>query len=164
MPSFDVVSRVDLQEMDNAVNQVKKEVDTRYDFNGSKTTDRLRPQGREARRPDRGRHEAARARRTCSSARWSSAASTSRPWTSASRSRPGATCCARRSTIAEGIDIEIARKVVKAIKDRKLKVQAAIQGDEVRVTGKKRDDLQEVIALLKEQDFGIPLQFVNMRE
>ena len=54
--------------------------------------------------------------------------------------------------------------MVKVVKDSKLKVQASIQGDEVRVTGKKRDDLQAVIALLKEQDFGVPLQFVNMRE
>jgi hypothetical protein len=67
-------------------------------------------------------------------------------------------------TITNGIDIETARKVVKLIKDTKIKVQAAIQGDEVRITGKQRDDLQEVISLLKEADLGMPLQYVNYRE
>ena len=67
-------------------------------------------------------------------------------------------------TITNGIDIETARKVVKLVKDTKLKVQAAIQGDEVRITGKKRDDLQDAIHALKEADFGMPLQFVNYRE
>jgi uncharacterized protein YajQ (UPF0234 family) len=67
-------------------------------------------------------------------------------------------------TITNGIDMETARKVVKLVKDTKLKVQAAIQGDEVRVSGKKRDDLQEAIGALKEADLGMPLQFVNYRE
>ena len=63
-----------------------------------------------------------------------------------------------------GIDIETARKVVKLVKETKLKVQAAIQGDEVRISGKKRDDLQDAIHALKETDFGMPLQYVNYRE
>jgi len=67
-------------------------------------------------------------------------------------------------TAREGIDSDIARKMVKLIKDRKMKVQAAIQGDQLRVTGKKRDDLQQVIALLKEGGFGLPLQFKNFRD
>ena len=66
--------------------------------------------------------------------------------------------------ITTGIDIDTARKVVKLIKDKKMKVQVAIQGDEVRVSGKKRDDLQDVIGMLKEADLGMPLQFVNYRE
>jgi hypothetical protein len=66
--------------------------------------------------------------------------------------------------IQEGIDRDVARKMVKDIKDTKMKVQAAIQGDELRVSGKKRDDLQAAIALLKGGDYGIPLQFVNMRD
>jgi len=163
MPSFDVVSRVDLQEMDNAINQVKKEVETRFDFKGSKTTiefarkdavvrflteddmklralkdiliGKVVKRGIDVAALDFGKPEQA-----------------------------GGDTLRQEIKIAEGIDVETARKVVKAIKDKKLKVQAAIQGDEVRVTGKKRDDLQAVIAFLKEQDFGIPLQFVNMRE
>ena len=66
--------------------------------------------------------------------------------------------------IREGIDADLARKIVKMIKDKKLKVQAAIQGDKVRVTGKKRDDLQGVMAMLKESDIDMPLQFVNFRD
>jgi len=64
-------------------------------------------------------------------------------------------------TITNGIDIETARKVVKLTKDTKLRVQAAIQGDEVRISGKQRDDLQEAIQMLKEADLGLPLQYVN---
>jgi hypothetical protein len=78
--------------------------------------------------------------------------------------RAGGDMLRQEVRIANGIEIETARKVVKLIKDAKLKVQASIQGDEVRVTGKKRDDLQEVIALLKESDFDIPLQYINMRD
>jgi len=66
--------------------------------------------------------------------------------------------------VLQGIDTEIAKKIVKLIKDKKLKVQASIQGDQVRVTGKKRDDLQEVMAVLKESDIKLPLQFSNFRD
>ena len=66
--------------------------------------------------------------------------------------------------IKEGLDKEVARKAVKLIKDSKLKVQAAIQGEQVRVTGKKRDDLQQVMQLLKDANLGIPLQFNNFRD
>jgi uncharacterized protein YajQ (UPF0234 family) len=66
--------------------------------------------------------------------------------------------------IKQGIEMETAKKIVKAVKDSKLKVQAQIQGDELRVTGKNRDDLQQAIALMRKNDFGIDLQFVNFRE
>jgi cyclic-di-GMP-binding protein len=163
MPSFDIVSRVDMQEMDNAVNQVKKEIITRFDFRGSKTTIELdRKEGKltilteddmklraikdmliakvvrrdiEAQALDFGPHEKA-----------------------------GGDMVRQTVSIHNGIDIETARKVVKLIKDTKLKVQAAIQGEEVRVTGKQRDDLQDAIHAIKEADFGMPLQFVNYRE
>ena len=163
MPSFDIVSRVDMQEMDNDINQVKKEISTRFDFRGSKTTiDLDRKEGKvtilteddmklraikdmliakivrrdiEASALDFGPHEKA-----------------------------GGDMVRQSVSIHNGIDIETARKVVKLIKDRKFKVQAAIQGEEVRVTGKQRDDLQEAIHAVKEADFGMPLQFVNYRE
>ena len=67
-------------------------------------------------------------------------------------------------TLREGIDQDLARRIVKMVKEQKMKVQAAIQGDQVRITGKKRDDLQEVIALLKESDIDLPLQFNNFRD
>ena len=163
MPTFDIVSRVDLQEMDNAVNQVKKEISTRFDFRGSKTSiDLDRKEGKvivlteddmklraikdmliakvvrrdiEASALDFGPHEKA-----------------------------GGDMVRQTVSIHNGIDIETARKVVKLIKDSKLRVQAAIQGEEVRVTGKQRDDLQDAIHAVKEADFGMPLQFVNYRE
>jgi hypothetical protein len=67
-------------------------------------------------------------------------------------------------TVREGLDKEIAKKVVRLIKDSKLKVQSAIQGEQVRVTGKKRDDLQAVMAMLKDQNLGLPLQYTNFRD
>jgi len=67
-------------------------------------------------------------------------------------------------TIRQGIDTDSARKIVKLIKNKKMKVQASIQGEQVRVTGKKRDDLQQVMAMLKEEDTGLPLQFTNFRD
>jgi hypothetical protein len=70
----------------------------------------------------------------------------------------------QRVSVREGIEAADARKMVKLIKDSKIKVQAAIQGDQLRVTGKKRDDLQAVIALLKEQKFSVPLQYRNFRD
>ncbi len=70
----------------------------------------------------------------------------------------------QEATLREGIDKELAKKIVALIKDAKLKVQAAIQGEQVRITGKKRDDLQEAIALLRTQDLGMPLQYNNFRD
>jgi len=70
----------------------------------------------------------------------------------------------QKVTVRQGIDKDLARKIVKLIKDAKLKVQSAIQGDQVRVTGKKRDDLQQVMAMLKEQKLGLPLQYTNFRD
>ncbi len=66
--------------------------------------------------------------------------------------------------LRNGIEQEVAKKIVKNIKDKKMKVQASIKGDEVRIDGKKRDDLQEAIALLRQTDFEIPLQFINFRD
>ena len=68
------------------------------------------------------------------------------------------------ATIQQGIESEIARKIVKKVKEQKMKVQVAIQGDKLRVTGKKRDDLQAVIAIFKEENYGLPLQYNNFRD
>ena len=70
----------------------------------------------------------------------------------------------QEATLREGIDKELAKKIVAHVKEAKLKVQAAIQGEQVRITGKKRDDLQEAIAALRARDFGMPLQFNNFRD
>ena len=160
MPSFDVVSEVNHHELSNAVDQANREVGTRFDFKGSDSSfelndtqitlhtqsefqlqqmydilcNKLVKRGVDIAALERGKPDLQLKTAT------------------------------QVVTVREGIDSADARKMVKLIKDRKLKVQAAIQGDQLRVTGKKRDDLQEVIALLKESDFKIPLQFKNFRD
>ncbi len=163
MPSFDVVSRVDMQEIDNAINQVKKEISTRYDFRGSKT--QLDFDRKEAKitilTEDDMKLRALRDMLIAKIVRRSIEADALDFGTA---EKAGGDMLRQTVTIVNGIDIETARKVVKLVKDTKMKVQAAIQGDEVRITGKQRDDLQQVITLLKEADIGMPLQFVNYRE
>jgi uncharacterized protein YajQ (UPF0234 family) len=163
MPSFDVVSRVDMQEMDNAINQVKKEITTRFDFRGSKT------------RIDLDRKEAKielvseddmklRAIKDTLIAKVVHRSIEAQALVFGTPEKAGGDMLRQEVTITNGIDIDTARKVVKVVKDAKLKVQAAIQGEEVRITGKKRDDLQEAIQTLKAADLGMPLQYVNFRE
>lgn len=163
MPSFDIVSRVDMQEIDNAANQVKKEITTRFDFRGSKTEIEL--DRKEAKinllTEDDMKLHAIRDMLIAKVVRRSidvGALDFGTP------EKAGGDMVKQVVTIVNGIDIETARKVVKLVKDTKIRVQAAIQGEEVRITGKKRDDLQDVINALKEADVGMPLQFVNFRE
>ncbi len=163
MPSFDVVSRVDMQEMDNAVYQVKKEVETRFDFRGSKTEVELdKKEGK-----IRVLTEDDMKLRGVKDMLLSKVVKRSIDPEALDFGKPekaGGDMVRQEISIANGIDIETARKVVKLIKETKIRVQAAIQGEEVRVSGKKRDDLQDVINALKEADLGMPLQFVNFRE
>ena len=162
MPSFDIVSKVDTQEVDNAVNQARTEMGQRYDFKGTNceikwdgkdelvltgdddyklkaVTDILQTKfvkrGVSLKSLDYGNIEDA----------------------------SGGT---KRQTIKviQGIPQEKAKAIVKFIKDKKLKVQAQVQGDQLRVTGKKRDDLQTVIAEVKEKGFDLALQYINMRD
>jgi uncharacterized protein YajQ (UPF0234 family) len=163
MPSFDVVSRVDMQEMDNAVNQVKKEIGTRFDFRGSKTQISLdRKEGEiQILTEDDMKLRAIKDMLIAKAVRRSIDAEA---LTFGASEKAGGDMVRQTASVTNGIDVETARKVVKVVKETKLKVQAAIQGDEVRITGKKRDDLQEAIAALKESDLGMPLQFVNYRE
>lgn len=163
MPSFDVVSRVDMQEMDNAVNMVKKEVVTRFDFRGSKTEIELVKKDGLLRILTEDDMKL-RALRDMLITKAVKRGIDTKVFEFVDPERAGGDMLRQEVRIANGIEIETARKVVKLIKDAKLKVQASIQGDEVRVTGKKRDDLQEVIALLKESDLDIPLQYINMRD
>lgn len=163
MPSFDVVSRVDLQEMDNAVNMAKKEVATRFDFRGSKTEMELVKKDALIRILTEDDMKL-RALRDMLITKAVKRGIDTKVFDFGEAERAGGDMLRQEVRIANGIEIETARKVVKLIKDAKLKVQASIQGDEVRVTGKKRDDLQEVIALLKESDIDIPLQYINMRD
>lgn len=160
MPSFDIVSEVDQHELTNAVDQANREIGNRFDFKGSDArversdgqltihaegefqidqiadilNRSLAKRGIDIRCLERGDVEVANMR-------------------------------ARQTvTVRQGIDKELARRLVKMVKDAKLKVQASIQGEQVRVSGKKRDDLQQVIAMIKQSDIEQPLQFVNFRD
>ena len=163
MPSFDVVSRVDMQEMDNAVNQVKKEITTRFDFRGSKTQiDLDRKEGKiELLTED---DMKLRAIKDTLVAKVVHRSIEAQSLVFGAPEKAGGDMMRQTVTITNGIDIETARKVVKLVKDTKIKVQASIQGDEVRITGKNRDDLQDAIQTIKAADVGMPLQYVNFRE
>ena len=162
MPSFDIVSKVDVQKLDNAINTASKEISTRYDFHGSKTEveldkkqllikilteddmrmdairgiiiSRIMKQGLEASCLDFGKDHAA-----------------------------AGAMIRKEVKVIDGVDKEIAKKIVKAIKDSGLKVQASIMDDQVRVTGKKLDDLQSAISVVRQSGFELPLQFINFR-
>ena len=160
MPSFDVVSEVDFHEVTNAVDQANREIETRFDFRGvdakferkedvvritaeadiqlDQMIDILRAKlvkrSIDPRVMDIGDHEHV------------------------------GKLLHKNIKIQEGIESLLAKKVVKMIKDKKMKVQAAIQGEKVRVTGKKRDDLQQVMSMLKEEEIDTPLQYNNFRD
>ncbi|MDZ7670216.1 MAG: YajQ family cyclic di-GMP-binding protein [Gammaproteobacteria bacterium] len=160
MPSFDVVSEVDMQEVRNAVDQATRELSTRFDFKGVDAAfeladeqirlaaeeefqleqmlailkDKLIRRDVDVRALDPGKVEAAGKQKR------------------------------QNFSLKQGIERDDARKITKLIKDSKLKVQSQVQGDQVRVTGKKRDDLQDVMALLKKAELEIPLNFKNFRD
>ena len=161
MPSFDVVSEVDLQEVRNAVDQANREVKTRFDFkgvnagfehsNGSEIVLRAEQEFQLQQMMDILRQKLVKRKVDVG------CMDISEPETTLNAAR-------HQVTIQQGIASETAKKMVKAIKAGKTKVQAQIQGEQVRISGKKRDDLQQVIALLKEVDYGLPLQFTNFRD
>jgi uncharacterized protein YajQ (UPF0234 family) len=162
MPSFDIVSQVDHQKLDNAINVARKEIVNRYDFHGSKTEieldkktmainivtenemrlkaieeiiiSRMMKQGLEASSLDYGKEHYA-----------------------------SGNMIKKDIKVKEGVDKETAKKLVKLIKESGLKVQASIMDEQVRVTGKKLDDLQHVIALVRSQPNELPLQYINFR-
>ena len=161
MPSFDIVSEIDKPELANAVHQANKELGTRFDFKGTDArvehTEKVLTvfadsdfQVKQAvdvlcnKLAKRGIDLACLAYRDIEEI--------------------GGGKARQHIDLQEGINADLGRKLVKQIKEQKLKVQTAIQGEQLRVTGKKRDDLQSVIAFLKESDAGIPLQFTNFRD
>jgi uncharacterized protein YajQ (UPF0234 family) len=159
--SFDIVSKVELQEVSNAIQQALKEIHQRYDLKDSKSDIQL--EGKEAlvlTSADEFKLKAV------NDVLQSKLVKRSVPLKALvyGNVEPAAGSTVRqRITMQQGIPIEKAREIVKLIKNSKKKVQAAIQGDLVRVSGKDRDTLQEIIALLKQQDFGIDMQFTNYR-
>lgn len=161
MPSFDAVSEVNHQEVDNAVNQATKEIQQRYDFKGTKTEIRLDKENIHVVSDNETKMKAViEILQTKAMRRGIDIKSLSIGKIEAA----GGQLVKCDIKVLEGIETEKAKKITQAIKDSKLKVQAQIQDNQVRVTGKKRDDLQEAIALLREKDFGIPLQFKNFRD
>jgi uncharacterized protein YajQ (UPF0234 family) len=161
MPSFDVVSKVDLMELDNAINIARKELGTRYDFRGTNTDLERGPEGIVLRSSDEPHAVAA---LTVLRERMSKRNVSQRCLDPKPVEPAGGKTVRQLILIKQGIEQETAKKIVKAVKDSKLKVQAQIQGDELRVTGKNRDDLQAAIAQMRRDDYGIDLQFINFRE
>ncbi len=161
MPSFDVVSKIEMQEVRNAVDQTNREIDNRFDLKGTDSRVELAESRLTLFADDEFKikqlkdillHNLVKRQidLECLDEDKIEAAAGGK--------------ARQEIRVREGIDTELARKIVKLIKDARLKVQAAIQGDQVRVTGKKRDDLQAVISLLRTQKLGLPLQYVNFRD
>jgi uncharacterized protein YajQ (UPF0234 family) len=160
MPTFDIISEFDTHEVKNAIDQANKEIATRFDFKGTDssvelTDDKLI---------------------MISESTFQLQQIFSVVCTKLSRRGVDVGCMdvgdakgsgklmRQEITLKQGLEITLAKKIVKLIKDKKLKVQAAIQGDKVRVTGKKRDDLQEVIQMLRDEKLEMPLQYDNFRD
>lgn len=162
MPSFDIVNEINAQEIDNAVNNTMKEVATRYDFRGLHTEVEF---SKKDNRIDIVAAESMKLQAVKEMLIKHFIKRGLEPKVLDFGPEQGSSSGAVKMSadIKEGIDRDTAKKIVKEIKATKLKVQAAIQDDQVRVTGKKIDDLQEVIRILKGKKFGIPLQFVNMK-
>jgi hypothetical protein len=161
MPSFDVVSVVDMQEVDNAVNQAVKEINQRYDFKGSKTEVSLEKDGTiRLQTEDEFRLKAVVDVLQSKFVR----RGVSLKALQYGKPEPASGGRVRQVvTIQQGISKEKGREIVALVKETRLKVQSQIQEEQVRVTGKDIDDLQEVIRVLKGKDLGVEMQFVNFR-
>lgn len=161
MPSFDVVSEVDLHEVRNATDQANKEVTTRFDFKGSDASFELKEDiiTLKAENTFQLKQMMDILRNKFTKRSIDAGAIDAQP-----ASETGLNNATQKVLLKQGLDSDNGKKVVKALKAAKLKVQSQIQGEQVRVTGKKRDDLQEAIALLREEELGLPLQFTNFRD
>jgi uncharacterized protein YajQ (UPF0234 family) len=158
--SFDIVSKTDMQEVANAVQQAQKELAQRFDFKGSKSSIELSGEELVLVSDDEGKLRSVKDILETKLAK-RHVALKAIDYQKIEAAAMGTV--RQRAKIVQGIESEKAKAIVKAIKDAKLKVQASIQSDQVRVTGRNKDDLQRAIALVKENDFGIPLQFTNYR-
>jgi uncharacterized protein YajQ (UPF0234 family) len=159
MPSFDVVSELDKHEVTNAVDNAIKELDRRYDLKGKGTFEFKELTVNLTAEADFQLEAMIEILKLCLIKRKIDVQCLELKDAFASGK-----LMKQEATLKEGIDKEMAKKIVAHIKEAKLKVQAAIQGEQVRVTGKKRDDLQEAMAVLRGHDFGMPLQFNNFRD
>ncbi len=160
MPSFDIVSEVNMPEVNNAVDQASREVGTRFDFKGVEASFEVgESEITVTAESDFQIQQMMEILRNKLVKRSVDVKSMQEGDIQQSGKR-----AIMKLTIQQGIESDMARKIVKLIKDKKLKVQTAIQGDKLRVTGKKRDDLQEVIAMLRDENPGVPLQYNNFRD
>ena len=161
MPSFDIVSEVEFSEVDNALQNLAREIAVRYDFKGSKSTAEHKDGVITVFADDdlklKQMHEILRSnlnKRGIEPGQLDY-----------QKVEPAAGQSVRQNIVVkEGIEKDLAKQIVKEIKAAKMKIQVAIQGDTLRVTGKKRDDLQQVMAMLRKEDFSAPLQFTNFRD
>lgn len=160
MPSFDVVSEVDTHELTNAVDQANRELSTRFDFKGVDAKfvrdDQVITQSAPSDFQLKQMTDILRARLIARSID-----ARCLEFGDVETNLAGAR---QKVTVRQGIEQKLAKKIVATIKEAKLKVETQINGDKLRITGKKRDDLQDVIALLKKGDFELPLQFENFRD
>ncbi|MCE5388085.1 MAG: YajQ family cyclic di-GMP-binding protein [Acidithiobacillus sp.] len=161
MPSFDVVSEVDLQEVDNALHITRKEVGNRYDFKGSKAQIERKDQQLILLAEDEyklGQMLDLLCQRLVKRGIDLAALDIGTPENAAGG------MVRQICTLKAGISAEVGKKMIKLLKDQKLKAQGSLQGDQLRVSGKSRDELQAAIAALRAEDFGLPLQFNNFRD
>lgn len=162
MPSFDISSKVDLQTLDNAVNTVKKEIQNRFDFKGNHVVIEL---NKKEYKVQLEADSDMKMEQICDVllSRSMRQGLDARAFDLGKDTHPSGKIVKKEVPVKNGIAQEDAKKIVKLIKDSGLKVQAAIMDDIIRVTGKKIDDLQDVIQLCKTADISIPLQYVNMK-
>ena len=159
--SFDIVSKIDLQEVTNAIQQAMKEITTRFDLKDSKSSITL--EGKDAIILHSADEFKLKAINDIFQQKLVKRGVPLKGLIYAAIETAAGSTAKQKITMQQGIPIEKAREIVKAVKDSKKKLQASIQGDLVRVSGKDRDTLQEIMALLKQQDFGIDMQFTNYR-
>lgn len=162
MPSFDIVNKVDPQTLDNAINVAKKEILNRYDFRDSKSSIELNKKDNTIQIVT---ENAMRVKAIVDSiiTRMAKHGLDAKALDMTAEEYASGAMVKKDLKVKSGIDKDAARKIVKDIKNARLKVTPAQMDDIVRVTGKKIDDLQQVIALLRSKDYGVPLQFVNMK-
>ena len=158
--SFDIVSQIDMQEIDNALNQTRKEISQRYDFRGSNASLELADDELKLAAEDEYKLGAILDILRQRMAKRGLSLRALEP----GKVEPAAKGSVRQTVkLKQGIDKETAKKITAAIKAAKIKVTAQVQDNQVRVSGPKKDDLQAVIQLVRDQDFGIDLQFMNLR-
>jgi len=162
MPSFDIVSKIDLQLLDNAINTTKKEIQNRFDFRDSKTEIELDKTGLKLliTTDNNMRIQTIEDILLTRSVKQNI---DGKCFDFTSKDYPSGAVVKKEIKIKQGIDKETSKKIVRIIKDLKLKVEPAIMDEQVRVSGKKLDELQTVIQEIKRSDLGIPLQFINMK-